>query len=147
MQPMNATVKLAGKDYELRFDVLSLTSAQSLMKGLGYKRENVWSLADTPYDLGEEIILVQQGINGAKRLAKDKSGMTVEEVQELFQEHFDYIAEKIQGIEDEKEAMQAFQDEHNNIMKSIGDAVRSGIGFRRAAVKGGSRRKADRVDA
>ena len=144
---MNSIVKIAGKDYELRFDVLSLTSAQTLLKGLGYKRENVWSLADTPYDLGEEIVLVQQGINGAKRLAKDKGVLSIEEVQDMFQEHFDYIAEKVQSIEDEKEAMQAFQDEHNATMKSIGDAVRSGIGFRRAAIKGGSKRKSDRVDA
>lgn len=140
MQPMNSIVKLAGKDYELRFDIVALTSAHTLIKGLGYKRENVWSLGDTPFDLGEEVVLVAHGINGAKRLAKDKGTVTIEEVQEMFQEHFDYIAEKVSAIEDEKEAMEAFQEEHNKLMVSIGEAVRAGIGFRRGAIKGGSKR-------
>ena len=137
---MNAIINLAGKDYELRFDIMALTSAQTLIKSLGHKRENVWSLGDTPYDLAEEVILVAQGINGAKRLAKDKQLLTIEEVQELFQGHFDYIAEKVSAIEDEAEAMETFQNEHTKLMTGIGEAVRAGIGFRRGAVKGGSKR-------
>lgn len=140
MQPMNSIIKLSGKDYELRFDILALTSSHTIIKGLGYKRDNVWSLGDTPFDLGEEVVLVTNGINGAKRLAKDKNLMTVEEVQQLFQDHFDYLAEKVSAIEDEKEAMEVFQDEHNKLMVSIGEAVRAGIGFRRGAIKGGAKR-------
>jgi hypothetical protein len=140
MQPMNAIINLAGKDYELRFDIMALTSAQTLIKSMGYKRENVWSLGDTPYDLAEEVILVAQGINGAKRLAKDKGFLSIEEVQEMFQQHFEYIAEMVSAIEDEAEAMKTFQDEHTKIMTVIGEAVRAGIGFRRAATKGGANR-------
>jgi hypothetical protein len=141
MQPMNAIINLSGIDYEMRFDIMALTSAQTLIKTLGHKRENVWSLGDTPYDLAEEVILVAHGINGAKRLAKDKKLLTIEEVQELFQQHFEYIAEKVEAIEDEAEAMQTFQDEHAKLMAVIGEAVRAGIGFRRAGIKGGANRK------
>jgi hypothetical protein len=144
---MNSILKLSGKDYELRFDIVALTSAHNLVKSLGYKRENVWSLGDTPFDLGEEVILVAHGINGAKRLSKDKNTVTIEEVQEMFQEHFDYIAEKVQAIEDEKEALETFQEEHNKVMTSIGEAVRAGLGFRRGAIKGGSKRQTDRVES
>jgi hypothetical protein len=125
---MNSIITLSGKDYELRFDIVALTSAHNLIKGLGYKRENVWSLGDTPFDLGEEVVLVAHGINGAKRLAKDKNLLNMEEVQELFQEHFDYLAEKM------------FQEEHEKLMTSIGEAVRAGIGFRRSSIKGGAKR-------
>lgn len=137
---MNSIINLAGKDYELRFDIIALTSAHNVIKALGYKRDNVWSLGDTPFDLGEEVVLVAHGINGAKRLAKDKGMVSVDEVQEMFQEHFDYLAEKVSAIEDEKEAMETFQNEHNKLMTSIGEAVRAGIGFRRGATKGGSKR-------
>lgn len=143
---MNSIITLSGKDYELRFDIIALTSAHNLIKSMGYKRENVWSLGDVPFDLGEEVVLVAHGINGAKRLAKDKNTMTIEEVQELFQEHFDYMAEKVSAIEDEKEAMDAFQNEHNKLMTSIGEAVRAGIGFRRSSTKGGAKR-GKKVDA
>jgi len=140
MQPMNAILTLSGKDYELRFDIMALTSAQTLIKNLGYKRENVWSLADTPYDLAEEVILATHGINGAKRLAREKNTVTIEDVQNLFQEHFDFIAEKVSAIEDEVEAMGKFQEEHTKIMTVLSEAVRAGIGFRRAATKGGANR-------
>jgi hypothetical protein len=137
---MNSIITLSGKDYELRFDIVALTSAHNLIKGLGYKRENVWSLGDTPFDLGEEVVLVAHGINGAKRLAKDKNLLNMEEVQELFQEHFDYLAEKVSAVEDEAEAMKMFQEEHEKLMTSIGEAVRAGIGFRRSSIKGGAKR-------
>jgi hypothetical protein len=137
---MNSIINLAGKDYELRFDIIALTSAHNVIKALGYKRENVWSLGDVPFDLGEEVVLAAHGINGARRLAKDKNMVTIEEVQELFQEHFDYLAEKVAAIEDEKEAMETFQAEHNKLMTTLGEAIRAGIGFRRGATKGGSRR-------
>lgn len=140
MQPMNAMITLAGKEYELRFDIMALTSAQGIMKQMGFHRENVWSLADSPYDLGEEVILVTHGINGAKRAAKDKNMVTLDDVQEYFQDHFEYVASKIELIEDEKEAMEAFQKEHAGLMEQLGNAVRAGIGFRRAATKGGAKR-------
>lgn len=140
MQPTNSIISLAGKEYELRFDIMALTSAQSILKQIGFRRENVWSLADTPYDLGEEIVLVAHGINGAKRAGKDKNMVTTDDVQEMFQDHFDFIAERIQLIEDEKEAMDAFQKEHTDLMEQISKAVRVGIGFRRAATKGGAKR-------
>jgi hypothetical protein len=137
---MNSIINLAGTDYELRFDIMALTSAQSIIKQLGFVRANVWSLADTPYDLGEEVVLVAHGINGAKRAAKTKDMISIDEVNELFQAHFEYVADKIQLIEDEKEAMEAFQKEHNELMEGIAKAVRAGIGFRRAEIKGGAKR-------
>lgn len=140
MNPMNGSVKLCGKDYELRFDILALTSAHTLIKNMGFKRDNVWSLGDTPFDLLEEVILVTNGINGARRLAKNKEVMTIEEAQNLFQEHFDNLAEKVCAIEDDTEAMKVFQEEQTTLMNAIGEAVRDGIGFRRAATKGGTNR-------
>jgi hypothetical protein len=140
MLPMNSIVNLAGTDYELRFDIMALTSAHNIIKQLGFPRVNVWSLADTPYDLGEEVVLVTHGINGAKRAAKDKNMVMIDDVNELFQAHFDFVADKIQLVEDEKEAMVAFQKEHNDLMESIAKAVRAGIGFRRADIKGGAKR-------
>jgi hypothetical protein len=137
---MNSIINLAGTDYELRFDIMALTSAQNIIKQLGFPRVNVWSLADTPYDLGEEVVLVAHGINGARRAAKMRDMVSIDDVNEMFQAHFDFVAEKIQLIEDEKEAMDAFQKEHNTLMESIGRAVRAGIGFRRAGVKGGANR-------
>ena len=138
MAPTNATILMAGKPYELRFDILALTAAHNVMKALGFKRDNVWSLADTPYDLGEEITLFLHGVNGARRLAKSTKFMDSEEAQEVFQNHFDMLAEKTSEIEDEGEAMKFFQDEQTKIMEVLAEAVKQSIGFQRKRAKGGS---------
>jgi hypothetical protein len=138
MAPKNSVIILAEKPYELRFDVLALTAAQNVLKAMGYKRENVWSLADTPYDLGEEIALFLHGVNGAKRIDKEKNMMTADDAQEIFQDHFDWLAEKVAEIEDEGEAMKVFQDEHTKIMETLAEAVKGSIGFQRRRAKGGS---------
>jgi hypothetical protein len=138
MAPTNGTITLAEKPYELRFDIPALTSSQSVLKAMGYKRENVWSLADVPYDLGEEIILFVNGVNGVRRMEKSARMMTAEEAQDLFQAHFDWLSDKISSIEDETEAMKMFQDEHTKIMDSLAEAVKKSIGFQRRGAKGGS---------
>jgi hypothetical protein len=138
MAPTNGTIILAGKPYELRFDILALTSAHNVMKMMGFKRDNVWSLADVPYDLGEEITLFLHGVNGARRLNKVTKFMDAEEAQTIFQEHFDELAEKVAEIEDETEAMKVFQDDHKHIMDVLAEAVKLSIGFQRKRAKGGS---------
>jgi hypothetical protein len=138
MAPINATLMMAGKPYELRFDILALTAAHNVMKALGFKRDNVWSLADIPYDLGEEITLFLHGVNGARRLEKNSKLMDSEEAQEVFQAHFEYLAEKTSEIEDEAEAMKFFQEEQTKIMEVLADAVKQSIGFQRKRAKGGS---------
>jgi hypothetical protein len=137
MAPINATIMMAGKPYELRYDILALTTAHNVMKALGFKRDNVWSLADIPYDLGEEITLFLHGVNGARRLEKTKL-MDSDEAQEVFQAHFEYLAEKTSEIEDESEAMKFFQEEQTKIMEVLADAVKQSIGFQRKRAKGGS---------
>ncbi len=138
MAPTNATIMMAGKPYELRYDILALTTAHNVMKALGFKRDNVWSLADIPYDLGEEITLFLHGVNGARRLEKNSKLMDSEEAQEVFQAHFEYLAEKTSEIEDEAEAMKFFQEEQTKIMEVLADAVKQSIGFQRKRAKGGS---------
>lgn len=123
-------IVLAGKVYELRFDIQALTSAHAAMKALGFTRGTVWTLADAPYDLGEELMLLHAGLNGSKRLNKDKEMYDMDEVQELLQKHFDVMSEEISAIEDEKEAMEEFQKRQQALMESISDAVKSAIGFR-----------------
>lgn len=138
MAPTNGTLVLAGKPYELRFDIMALTSAHNVMRVLGYKRENVWSLADIPYDLGEEITLFIHGVNGARRLSKVTKMMDVDEAQDIFQAHFEMLAERVAEIENEEEAMKAFQDDHKQIMDVLAEAVKQSIGFQRKRAKGGS---------
>lgn len=138
MSIKTSTVELAGTPYELRFDIVALTAAHTVIKSLGYHRENVWSLADVPYDLGEEIALFIQGVNGAKRLSKDTKLMDSEQAQEIFEAHFEWLADKTSVVEDEKEAMKLFQDEHTKVMEQISQAVRESMGFQRKRAKGGS---------
>jgi hypothetical protein len=138
MAPINNVITMAGKPYELRFDITALTSAQGVLKALGYKRDNVWSLADVPYDLGEEMALFIHGVNGARRLEKSSKMINAEDAQDIFQDHFEWIAEKVSEIEDEEAAMVFFQDEHKKIMDVLSEAVRQSIGFQRKRAKGGS---------
>lgn len=138
MSTKTTAITMAGKPYELRFDIIALTAAHNVMKALGFKRDNVWSLADVPYDLGEEITLFLHGVNGAKRLAKDRNLLSSEDAQEIFEAHFEWIAEKVSEIEDEGEAMKVFQEEHQKIMGDLAEAVKESMGFQRRRAKGGS---------
>ncbi len=122
-------VMLSGKVYEIRYDIMALTAAQTTLKALGFNRGTAWQLADTPYDLGEEVILLQAGLNGAKRLQKDTKLYDLDEIQELVQQHFDTMAEELSELE-EAEAMKLFQEKQTELMKSIADAVKGAIGFR-----------------
>lgn len=138
MAPINNVVTLAGKPYELRFDINALTSAQAVLRALGFKRDNVWTLADLPYDLAEEVTLFVHGVNGARRLAKNTNLMGAEEAQEIFEQHFDWMSDKVADVEDEAAAMQMFQDEHSKLMEGFAEAIKQSIGFRRKRAKGGS---------
>jgi hypothetical protein len=123
-------VVLNGKTYELRFDIQALTSAHVAIKAMGFSRATVWNLADAPYDLGEELVLLQAGLNGAKRLNKDSDMYTVDEIQEMMNAHFDSMAEVIEKIEDEQEAMKEFQKMQQDLMLALANAVKGAIGFR-----------------
>jgi hypothetical protein len=123
-------VTLAGKDYELRFDITALTAAHAALRSLGMSKGTVWQLADLPYDLPEEVVLLQTGLNGAKRVHKDKDMYTIDDVQEILQEHLDSQADRIGIIEHEDEAIKMFMEEQQKLMDQINEAVKGAIGFR-----------------
>lgn len=123
-------IVLNGKAMELRFDIQALTGAHAALKALGFTRGTVWQLADAPYDLGEELVLLQAGLNGAKRQAKDSNMYTVDDIQDLMNDHFDNMAEELDKMENEQEAMKEFQKRQQDLMVAISDAVKGAIGFR-----------------
>lgn len=123
-------VILSGKVHELRFDINALTSAHAACKALGFTRGTVWTLADAPYDLGEIVILMHAGLNGAKRLGKDSKLYSIDDVQDLLDAHFTHMSDELSAIDDEKEAMDEFQKRQQDMMVSISDAVKAAIGFR-----------------
>jgi hypothetical protein len=141
-------VIINGKVEQMRFDIQALMGAQTALKALGFNRDTVWRLADAPYDLGEEIVLLQAGINGAKRLAKDKDMYDMDTIQEMVQDHFDGMAEELSAVENEQEAMKEFQKRQEDLMASISDAVKGAIGFRYKGKRDKpGRKRADGVDA
>lgn len=129
------SIVLNGAAYNLRFDLIALTGAFQAMKGLGLTtRNSTWQLGDTPYDIGEEIILIQHGINGARRLSKQKL-LDFDEISQMVQSHFDWMAEKTEAFPEEADAEKFFQDEQKLVMSAISDAVKVGLGFRRTKGK------------
>ena len=139
-------VILAGKVRELRFDIQALTSAHAALKALNMGRGTIWQLADQPYDLPEEVILLHAGLNGAKRLNKDSDLYTLEDIQNLLQEHLDSMAEDLSQIDNEQDAMKEFQKRQQDLMNTLADAVKGAIGFRYKGKRDKPAKK-ERVDA
>ena len=121
---------LAGKMYNMRFDIQALTSAQAALKAIGFGRPTIWQLADVPYDIPELVILLHAGLNGAKRLEKSAETYNLDEIQTMFQEHLDVMAQELYEIESEKEAMAEFTRRQQDFMAAISDAIKGAIGFR-----------------
>lgn len=135
MQP-TYSINLAGTEYELRFDIVGLSSAQTMLKAMGFPRNSVWTIADTPYDLSEEVVILMNGINGARRLKKE-TPITMEEAQHLVEAHFEFVADKVSEVPDDNDAMALFNAEQAGFMEKLAVAVRASLGFRRGP-KGGA---------
>jgi hypothetical protein len=128
-------VDLSGKVHEIRFDIMALTNAHASLKALGFGRPTTWQLGDMPYDIPEEVVLLREGINGAKRVQRDTKLISIDESAELIEEHFQHLGEIFAEYEDEQEAMQKFQEAQQLLMRQIAEAVQAAIGFRVAKGK------------
>jgi len=127
-------ILLAGKEHALRFDLdaqIGVTTTLKIM-GLGMQNVNWWRFLDAPYDVGEIVVLLQHGINGAKRYNEEKKFLKTEDAKELYEKHLAHIYEQAFDIEDEDEAMQFVQEENKKLFEAIQDATRAGSGFRKS---------------
>jgi len=124
---------IAGKEYNLRFDVQAqIQAAQSLkLIGMGMASKNWWALLNPPYDVSELVAMIQAGINGAKRFNGEKDFIDLEKAQAMLQDHFDYQYEQAGEIDDEREAMTAFDKAQFAFMEEISAIARAGAGFRK----------------
>jgi hypothetical protein len=127
-------ILLAGKEYALRFDLDAQIGTTTTLKILGLGMQNItwWRFLDAPYDVAEIMVLIQHGINGAKRYNDEKKFLTTEEAKKLYEKHINYIYEKASEIEDDEEAMKYVQDENVKLFNSIQDATRGGSSFRKS---------------
>ena len=130
-------ILLAGKEHALRFDLDAQIGVTTTLKilGLGMQNVNWWRFLDAPYDVGEIVVLLQHGINGAKRYNEEKKFLKTEDAKELYEKHLAYIYEHAFDIEDEEEAMQFVQDENKKLFEALQDATRGGSGFRKSRKK------------
>jgi hypothetical protein len=122
-------VLLCNKVLPIRFNIQALMAAHATLKAMGNGRSTSWQLADTPYDLPEEIILLHVGLNEAKKEAKDTDLYKLDDVYEMVQNHLDMMAEELSKIDDESKAMEEFQKRQQDMMKSLSNAIKRGIGF------------------
>jgi hypothetical protein len=127
---------IAGKEYNLRFDVAAqIQAAQSLkLLSMGMPSKNWWSLLDPPYDVVDLVAMIQAGVNGGKRFNGEKDFIDLDAAQKLLQDHFDCLYEGA-AEEDEAEAMKAFDKAQIDFMKAISDIARSGVGFRKKGLR------------
>jgi hypothetical protein len=130
-------ILLAGKEHALMFDLDAQIGTTTTMKILGLGMQNItwWRFLDAPYDVGEIVVLLQHGINGAKRFSGEKKFLTTDEAKKLYQSHIDYIYEQASDIEDDEEAMKFVQDENVRLFEAIQDAARGGSSFRKSRKK------------
>jgi hypothetical protein len=130
-------ILLAGKEYALRFDLDAQIGTTTTLKILGLGMQNVtwWRFLDAPYDVAEIMVLLQHGINGAKRFNQEKKFLTTEEAKKLYESHINYIYEKANDIEDDEEAMKYVQGANVTLFNAIQDAARGGSSFRKSRKK------------
>lgn len=129
---------IAGKEYSLRFDVQAQIQATQSLKlmSMGITNyKNWWALLNPPYDVAELVAMLQAGINGGKRFNGNKDFIDLERAQALLQEHFEYQYEKAAEIEDERDAMAAFDRAQMSFMEELSAIARAGAGFRKGTRK------------
>lgn len=129
---------IAGKEYNLRFDVAAqIQAAQSLkLLSMGMPSKNWWALLDPPYDVVDLVAMIQAGINGGKRFNGEKKDfMSLDEAQALLQDHFNLIYEQADETDNEADAMKAMDASQLDFMKAISDIARAGAGFRKGQRK------------
>jgi hypothetical protein len=127
-------VMLAGEEYQLRFDLDAQIGTTTTIKILGLGMQNItwWRFLDAPYDVAEIMVLLQHGINGAKRFNGEKKFLTTEDAKKLYEKHINWVYEKANEIEDDEDAMKYVQDANVALFNSIQDATRGGSSFRKS---------------
>lgn len=127
-------ILLAGEEHTMRFDLDAQIGVTTTLKILGLGMQNItwWRFLDAPYDVGEIIVLLQHGINGAKRFTGEKKFLKTDDAKALYEKHINYIYEKANEIDDDEEAMRFVQEENRKIFEAIQDAARGGSSFRKS---------------
>jgi hypothetical protein len=127
-------ILLAGEEHQLRFDLDAQIGVTTTMKILGLGMQNItwWRFLDAPYDVGEIMILIQHGINGAKRFNGEKKFLTTEDAKKLLAKHLDWVYDKAGDFEDEEEGKTYVQNQLEVLFNSIQDACRGGSSFRKS---------------
>jgi hypothetical protein len=127
-------ILLAGEEHQLRFDLDAQIGVTTTMKILGLGMQNItwWRFLDAPYDVGEIMILLQHGINGAKRFKGEKHFLTTEDAKKLYEKHINWTYEKANEIEDDEDAMKYVQDANIALFNALQDAARGGSSFRKS---------------
>ena len=119
-----AQVELAGKKYDLRYDVDSIgeveITAQAVSLNSG--RNNYYDLLDAPYNFREQVCLILAGINGAKRYDGLTDFLDQNSTKKLMQEHFDWVRSKQFSIRDWQESIRRLNNQ-------ISEAARLGVGL------------------
>ncbi len=125
---------LAGEEYALRFDLDAQVGVTTTLKILGLGMQNItwWRFLDAPYDVGEIIVLLQHGINGARRFLGEKKFLKTEDAKALYEKHISFVYDQANQMEDDDEAMKFVQDENRKLFEAIQDAARGGSGFRKS---------------
>lgn len=98
-----AQVELAGKRYDLRFDIDSMAEIENESEEM--RRKSFYLLLDAPYDIREQTIMLMAGVNGAKRDKGDFALLNLSGAKALLQSHFDYLREKQITADEWKHAM------------------------------------------
>jgi hypothetical protein len=127
-------ILLAGNEQSIMFDLDAQIGVTTTLKILGMGMQNItwWRFLDAPYDVGEIVVLLQHGINGAKRFNGEKKLLTTDDAKKLYQKHIEHIYGKATEIEDDEEAMKFVQDENVKLFGAIQDAARGGSSFRKS---------------
>ena len=119
-----AQIELAGKRYDLRYDIDSMAeveiTAQALSMNAG--RSDFYGLLDAPYNVREQIVLLMAGINGARRDRGDTSLLNPDGSKALLQAHFDYIRERQHELKEWQESIKLLNAQ-------LMDAARLGAGL------------------
>lgn len=119
-----AQVELAGKRYDLRFDIESIAevevTAQALSLNAG--RSSYYDLLDAPYNMREQLVLLLVGINGAKRFDGMKDMLNQQTAKTLLGEHFEWIRSRKMGIPE-------WQESIKKLNTQLSEAARLGVGL------------------
>jgi hypothetical protein len=91
-----AQIELAGKRYDLRYDIDSMAEIEGAAEDM--ERKSFYALLDAPYTIREQAIMLMAGINGARRDKGETALLDADGSKALLQSHFDYLREKQMGM-------------------------------------------------